>query len=306
MAVYDKILDHVKATTGFFGKLDIVAECGVSMASAYNTLKKMETLGLVESEKRSKEVFYKYINNSAVDQKIKENTIQLETLDVNERFEYIKHFVAMVIKGINPSCLITGASGVGKSYVVSETLNEHGLESLVDYIIIKGHTSPMGLYEVLHNNRDSIIIFDDCDSVFDDNKSLNLLKGALDSYDVRRISWYSNAVKKAELEETFEFTGKIIFISNLDQERICPAVRSRTFVVDINLSRTELLDRISAIAPYVEEHIKMDVKNEVLEHLYSNISIFKSFNIRTFIKALRIRVGIPDSADWRKMVNIMA
>lgn len=46
----------------------------------------------------------------------------------------------------------------------------------------------MGLYMALFINRDKLIVFDDCDSVFGNIDSVNILKAALDSYDTRMVS----------------------------------------------------------------------------------------------------------------------
>lgn len=298
-----QIADYVATKTTKFHPIDIVSEIGCSMIYAQNTLKELVHKGMLTTEKDGRTVYYNFAGAE------NEDTFQAidlsQMVSVHERFEFITHFVNMVIDGINPSCLIVGASGVGKTHLVNETLKDAGLKESCDYVFVKGHSSPMGLYETLHNYRDDIIIFDDCDSVFKETTSTNLLKGALDSYATRKISWYSKAVQQAGLDESFEFTGKIIFISNLAQDQIDSAVRSRTFVIDIQLSKKELIERIEEIKDYIEPNIDNDIKMEVIEHLHENINIFTQFNIRTFIKALRIRIGCANH-DWRKMVNIMA
>ena len=122
---------------------------------------------------------------------------------INERFNFVSDMVTMLCNGAQPSVVITGPGGLGKSYTVSKTLESNGFKdiSIMDetfevgakmpakkFMVVKGHSTPKGLYRLLYENKDGVIVFDDCDSVLKDPVSLNLLKGALDSYSRRIIS----------------------------------------------------------------------------------------------------------------------
>jgi len=47
-----------------------------------------------------------------------------------------------------------------------------------------------------------------------DAVAVELLKGALDSYDVRTIAWLSASRKAGPIPPRFDFTGGVIFVSN--------------------------------------------------------------------------------------------
>lgn len=253
---------------------------------------------------------------------------------VAERFANLESLVDMVIAGQSPSLIICGDAGTGKSFLVRQRLRKAGLQeqtvtadandaskakvkdarssmgrSFLDkpkavpkntYLFVKGYSSPMGLYQVLHNNRQATIVFDDCDSVFKDATSVNILKSALDSYDVRMVSWMSTATDKMGLDNSFEFKGKIIFISNLPLPRLDTAVKSRSFSVEISLTRIELWQRMLELLPSIEPSVPMDLKTEVLNHLAYHLDAFTEFNMRTFIKAIRLRQS--ENPAWRDMV----
>ena len=231
------------------------------------------------------------------------NTLTLKQT-IQNKFDNIEKFVELVARGVNPSCLITGSSGVGKSYIVTKTLQNGGLRQGVDYIIIKGNTSPLGLYTVLLNNKNKLIVFDDCDSVFNDAKSLNLLKAGLDSYSKRIISWLSRPSKNHV--PSFEFTGKIIFISNLAQSKIDNAVKSRTFVVDIQLSKKEVLAYLESILFYIEPSIPIQCKKDVLTYLKGGECTLQDINLRSFIKGVRIKTGLGTGSNWKELINLMS
>jgi hypothetical protein len=229
-----------------------------------------------------------------------------ESIPADDQFEMLEHFTQMVIQGQCPSCLIAGMPGVGKTYTIMKEFEEAGLKKDEDYIWVSGKASPMGLYQVLHNNRNGKIIFDDCDDVLKDPTSINILKAALDLYKIRTISWYSKAVRNEDLEESFEFSGQVIFICNIDLGRIHKALRSRAFRVNIQLTPEEVIARIRKIMPNIEPNgeqmameLKQDALNAMLELSPRILSMGKGIDIRTFNKACMLRASV-DKAGWEK------
>lgn len=221
-----------------------------------------------------------------------------------ERFKYVGDCADMVIKGYTPSTLITGLSGVGKTYLVRKRLDAAELVEGTDYHFIQGHSSPMGLYMFLHDHKDHKIIFDDCDTVFKDD-SANTLKCALDSYATRKVCWQTSRLPEG-YATSFEFKGQIIFISNLDASRIDEAIKSRTIVIDLQMSRKEIAEYLAVIAPDIESDMDITEKHEVLKYLNTIRDAMDQFNIRTFIKACRIRKMADEThGDWKKMILVL-
>jgi hypothetical protein len=225
----------------------------------------------------------------------------VESRDPEVMFDNLTRLTKMVGRGIQPSLVITGMAGVGKTHLVKETLKGMGLRESYEFVHFKGRTTAAGLYITLYQNSDKIVIFDDCDSVFKDDDAVNLLKAALDSYDTRRIRYISSRPLKDEYGEPlpahFEFTGKVIFISNINQSRLDAAIRSRSFVSDISMNTTQMFTRMEQLMPTMETSIPMAAKQQALEIMkaldakYAGIDI----NLRSFIKAARIcAMGFED------------
>ena len=219
--------------------------------------------------------------------KNKQKTIQSK-FNINKRFKFLEKFTSMVLYDITPSLLITGEGGLGKTYTVRKMLDINNLEEDIDYVIIKGYSTPKGLYETLYLNRDKILIFDDCDSILKDKTSLNLLKGALDSYDKRTISWLSKGFIDDGLPTSFDFEGQVIFISNLDLENVDNAVRSRTMSVDLSMSLEDKVLRMRSIIKDILPNYPLETKNKVLDYLDKHKENAKEFNIRTFEKSIKV------------------
>ena len=225
----------------------------------------------------------------------------VEKRDPKVMFNNLERLTKMVGRGIQPSLVITGGAGLGKTYLVKKTLTEMGLEEAKQFVHFKGRATAAGLFVTLYENCDKIIVLDDCDSVFKDDDAVNILKAALDSYDTRKLSYISTKPLKDTYGDPvprhFEFTGKIIFISNIAQGRLDEAIKSRSFVSDISMNTEQMFKRIDDLMDDMETKIPVEVKEKALkimkdlEAKYDGVEI----NLRSFIKASRIcAMGFAD------------
>jgi len=225
----------------------------------------------------------------------------VESRDPEVMFDNLTRLTKMVGRGIQPSLVITGMAGVGKTHLVKNTLKQMGLRESYEFVHFKGRTTAAGLFITLYQNSDKIVIFDDCDSVFKDEDAVNLLKAALDSYDTRKISYISSKPLKDEYGEPipahFEFTGRVIFISNINQNKLDAAIRSRSFVSDISMNTAQMFKRMEQLMTTMEPSIPLTAKQQALSIMkdldskYAGIDI----NLRSFIKAARIcAMGFED------------
>lgn len=304
MSKKQEVLSAVLSQNVPFYSTTIASLSGASPALISNTINELIDAGKLTTHKDGKKNVYTLtgsVNNTLT-------TITTEPIcTVAERFDYIHNLVDMVIKGVQPSVLITGQSGIGKSYIVKSRLKMAGLNPNEDYIQVSGHSSPFGLFKLLHDHRDEILVMDDVDSIFHQPSSVNVLKAALDSYATRYVSWCSDKADQQELESPFEFTGRIIFISNLFAERIDPAVRSRSFCFDLRMSNDEISEHMQNILKDLETTVDMILKQEVLDFVKSIQNRFMNYNIRVLIQAIRIRkYCLGTDKDWKKMIEILA
>ena len=211
----------------------------------------------------------------------------------DEMFKNIERLTKMVGRGLQPSLVITGGAGMGKTHIVKSTLEEMGLKESYDFVHFKGRATAAGLFVTLYENNDKIIVLDDCDSVFKDDDAVNILKGALDSYDTRKISYISTKSLKdefgSEVPRHFEFSGRIIFISNISQSKLDEAIRSRSFVADVDLTNEQMFERIEQLMPKMESRVPASAKAQALELMKELDAEFEiEINLRSFIKAARI------------------
>ena len=237
---------------------------------------------------------------------------------INERFDFVEKLVTMVASGVQPSAVITGEGGLGKTYTVTKTLEAHGYKDISDlaefqvgsvvntrkcFTMVKGYSTAKGLYRTLFENNKSVIVFDDCDAVLKDPIALNLLKGALDSYGKRIISWNAD-MKDDDLPRSFNFEGRVIFISNMEQDRIDQAIRSRSMMIDLSMNADQKIDRMEYIAKSDEfmPEFELSHKMDALALIREISSEAKEISLRTLISVTKIRAS---NKEWKDLATYM-
>ena len=234
---------------------------------------------------------------------------------INERFGFINDMVMMLAKGDQASVVITGPGGLGKSFTVMKSLKAAGLKDVSltedpvgavagkkNFRVIKGHSSPKGLYRTLYENREGVLVFDDCDSVLKDPISLNLLKGALDSYSRRIISWRAD-MKDDDLPQTFEFKGRIVFISNMPSNAMDQAVITRSMAVDVSMTSKQKVERMRDIVKEAEfmPECSVQIKTDSLALIDSLCDSVKELSLRTLIQVIKVRKSA--GSNWKNLAE---
>lgn len=223
-----------------------------------------------------------------------------KVFDINQRFHFLENMVRMVINKTSISMIITGEGGLGKTWTVMRQIENKRLSENNDYVQIKGYSTARGLYRCLFENNGKIIIFDDIDSILDEKVALNILKSALDSYDTRMIHWMSQSFDES-IPSYFEFTGRIIFISNKDQSEIDQALLSRSMSIDLTMSVFDKIERMKKILPNIKTTVSMDIKQECLDLVNEHKEQCHDLNMRTLLKVIDMRIDPENQKDWKDM-----
>jgi len=267
--------------------------------------------------KRSKKEHMDYVVRKAQESTSDAVVAQESRFSINERFGFVSDMVTMLANGAQASVVVTGPGGLGKSFTVNQTLTANGFKdvsTLEDFAVgaviksnkafrvIKGYSTPKGLYRTLYENRDGVIVFDDCDSVLKDPVSLNLLKGALDSYSRRIISWRAD-IKDEDLPTTFEFKGRIVFISNLASTQIDQAIITRSMAVDLSMTRQQKIERMRHLLDSGEFMPEFDkaTKNDAMSLIDKLQDKVKELSLRTLIQVTKIRKSA--GSNWANLAE---
>jgi len=242
------------------------------------------------------------------DVSIVEEVDEQEQWDINTRFNFVTQLVTMIAEGRAVSAVITGPGGLGKTHTVRTALQRAGLSDASSiesdggtnsYRVIKGYSTAKGLYRELFYNKDNVIVFDDCDSIQKDPIAVNLLKGALDSYDRRIISWNAE-MKDDELPRSFQFNGRVVFISNLKRENLDMALRTRSYCVDLAMTSAQKLQRMEVLVSDDEfmPNMQMQYKKEAMELIRQVGPRNRELSLRTLQAVTRIRAA---GGNWKQL-----
>lgn len=245
-------------------------------------------------------------------------TKKREEFGINKRFDFVKQMVEMVASKTVASAIITGQGGLGKSHTVMKALEERGLKNVTDlagfevgtvmrasncYRVVKGFSTAKGLYRTLFEGNRMTLVFDDCDSVLKDPVALNILKGALDSYSERYISWNAD-MKDDELPRSFKFEGSVIFISNMELDRMDQAIRSRAMCVDLSMTQEQKVERMGVIAmdkDFLPEYSR-EIKEDAVKFIRGMLDDVSNLSLRSLIAVCKIRATSKDWKDLAKYV----
>ena len=248
-----------------------------------------------------------------------------EAMDrIRERFDILHEMTKATVSGDIRAMIVSGPPGVGKSFGVEQEIDK---ACLFDKLagkrlraeVVKGSATPIGLYQTLYKYSDanSVIVFDDCDSILLDDVALNLLKGALDSGKKRKISWLSDSslLRREGIPDSFNFNGSVVFITNLKFDKMksqklrdhLDALQSRCHYLDLTLdTMRDKIMRIKQIAKdgelFAEYDFEQCVQDEIIDFMTENKNRFREMSLRMAIKIADLRKSFP--LKWKAMAEV--
>ena len=241
---------------------------------------------------------------------------------LTDRFVALEVLSEATGKGVNRSLIVSGPAGLGKSYTVEQKMKELE-EQGHNVTYIKGYVRPLSLYRLLYESRfdNCVLVFDDSDSIFADDVSMNLLKSACDSTDVRKLHWLSRSIEKVEDEDgekipnNFEFEGSVIFITNYDFDdliargsKLAPhfeALVSRSHYLDLAM-KTKLdyvvrIKQVVAMGMLDSRGFTSSDAATIVDFVEKNMDSLRELSLRMVIKLATLMK--MDSMNWQKLAK---
>lgn len=245
---------------------------------------------------------------------------------ISHRFQILEHMTQATIAGDIRALIVQGPPGVGKSHGVLTQMERASMFDEIAgrpprYEVIKGATTSLGLYATLYKFSDPgcVLVFDDCDSVFNDELSLNICKAALDSGRRRRIFWNSDSalLRREGIPDSFDFRGSVIFITNVQFDNIrsrrmqdhLAALQSRCHFVDLGISNNR--GKLLRIQQLLQQDMLADYgfDQQVTQQLFEFIQIhearWREISLRLVIKLADLRKIMPSSWQQTAEVTLM-
>jgi hypothetical protein len=239
---------------------------------------------------------------------------------IRQRFDMLKDMTKAVKKGSVRAMIVSGPPGVGKSHGVEEVLDRYATMEMMgagkQHEVIKGATSAIGLYCKLFKMADKgkVVVFDDCDSIFADELSLNILKAALDSKKNRWIHWNTDSFKLRNegVPDKFKFEASAIFITNMKFDKVkgklrehLEALESRCHYMDLTIDTDK--DKVLRIKQVISDGMLDDrklsdeVKADIMDFVEMNMSKLRELSLRTVLKVADLAEAFPKR--WEAMAE---
>ena len=250
-----------------------------------------------------------------------------EAMDrIKTRFNILDDMAKATIAGDIRAMIVSGPPGVGKSYGVEQQMEKASLfdqltNSRTRYEVVKGAMTALGLYAVLYKYSDSknVLVFDDCDSVFQDDLALNILKAALDSGKSRRICWNSDSslLNREGIPNSFEFKGSCIFITNLKFENIkskklqdhLEALQSRCHFLNLTIDsdrdkmlRIKQVDRDCEGGLFSDYDFNDGQDKEIFDFMEENAHKLREISMRMALKIADL-FKVTGVNDWKVLAE---
>lgn len=262
-----------------------------------------------------------------------------KTKKISEKFGMYERSIRSVIDGNSYFMAAYGAGGVGKTFNVVNELKKQNKKPFIpevhdagdddyDYVMINSKVTAAGLYQLMNDHPNKLMVFDDCNSLFTDPTCIDMLKNATDTRKERPINW--NTAKPPRHEKTGEalpkqvnFTGSIIITTNLPLKEIAQknkdigAVLTRGPSKDLTMTNEETVSWINHIAkdpktgqytnlkfPGNEDYTHQEM-SEVLDYMNS---ISKKVKDPLSIRSVNTLLGFQkqakkDKVDWKVDAN---
>lgn len=258
----------------------------------------------------------------------------MERLSFEQQIDDLERLTKMTINGSSNALFVAGRGGVGKTHTVEKILGEMGMTDGRGYFKNTGTASAAGIYTLFFRHQDSVILFDDSDGALADQDARNIIKAATDTKKVRKLVWNKmgkNVIEpdSDEFEDNeamldagfipryFEFTGRVIFISNLPMNKLDPdgAIRTRAYIVDINPTDAEVYDFMEKIVDKIPlpDGLTLETadRKRVIQ-LMRNSKSKQTANLRKLVRGLSMMaaskaggVGVSDS-EMERLIRTYA
>jgi hypothetical protein len=153
----------------------------------------------------------------------------------------------------------------------------------------------------------NVVVFDDCDSIFQDDLSLNILKAALDSKKSRWIHWNTDSFKLRNegVPDKFKFEASAIFITNMKFDKVkgklrehLEALESRCHYMDLTIDTER--DKMLRIKQVIRDGmldaytLSDAVKEDIIDFVDINKGRLRELSLRTVLKVADLAVAFPN------------
>ena len=197
--------------------------------------------------------------------------------------------------------VIEGPPGWGKTTAVEEALRTAGLTG----VHLGSYSTPLHLFNFLHDNAHNTVIIDDCAGLFSDQSSMAILKAATWGLGKKRKIRWGSTSGKASAEE-FSFEGKLVIVCNsFPATADAEAVKSRSFPYRINIDSTGAKALLKKAAANRVLYSDTEKATEVARFLCLKIDATSAHQISYRTLQMGYELAQNNDEQWRDLLDRM-
>jgi hypothetical protein len=217
--------------------------------------------------------------------------------DLNQRQGIVRDYIRGMARHYATGVYLFGRPGTAKTHTVRKVLDEEIREI---YTYQRGHLTPLGLFELIAEQPDEVLVLDDLGAVLKSDVALQILLSALEHPTTRdrgRIVKY----RRQGREQRVVFRGAIACISNrtLHDDELLAAFKSRVHTLNYDPTDAQLGALMLTIAgggwPAARPEIAPDAALTVAHYLIEELlRLDCRFDLR-----LLVNKAFPDYQQWK-------
>lgn len=221
---------------------------------------------------------------------------------LEERQALLAHHVRLVARKLSHCLFVYGSiGGIGKSRTILRTLDQEGIAP----VLINSHVTPLALFSIFYQHReDSVLFFDDVDSMYSSMPHLGLLRSAL--WGFPRVVTYSSSQRPNDLPQSFEFTSRCIFCANVIPKKndAFKAVLSRCDIFELSATNEEIIDLMRSVSARGFDGLSPDDCAMVIDYIAQHADD-RQLSMRLLGTSLRkLKYARSEGLlDWRPLVK---
>jgi hypothetical protein len=190
-------------------------------------------------------------------------------------------------------------------------MDKNGAE--YDYVKIGGKIGSRETQRYMYEHRNKVLIFDDCDSMWNDDGLINVLKNVLDTSGQGKCQWAQRLPETSkgagdEVPSTFKFSGRMIFITNLTKDELAergasPISESRAASSDLTMNMQQTIEKMEKIVEHItlKDENREVIKDVTTEDKLAGLDAIKEVSHLAKIEQLNTRVLTGIIANARRM-----
>ena len=206
--------------------------------------------------------------------------------------------------GKYPALLVLGNPGNGKSTAFNQALEAEGFQAgdeygvcqkgFKPYCLVEGHSLALDCFKFGFYYRDCPMVFDDCNTLYKDQRTRPLLINLCETHKVKRLRWNTNA--KLPVPKAYTTTSNVVFIAN--------EFRVNNNNMEALVSRCDCIIHFIPTAKELHAHVgkwfpnKSKSHKEVYEFIEENLYMMNHPDQRIYEHVRRYLAA--DNRDWRE------